>query len=68
MSVREAEETRDEAARREAERGGVGDVESAGETVAADAVGGDTTNQQPVGADTLARVDEKTKREERAED
>lgn len=61
MRVDEAD--RDETAGREAERGGAGDLESAGETVAADAVGGDTTDPQPVGADTLARVDEKTRRE-----
>ena len=61
--MREREEDHDEAARREAESGGAGDVESAGETVAADAVGGDTTDARPVGADTLARVDEKTKDE-----
>lgn len=60
--MREIEETHDEA-----RAGGVGDVETAGETTAADAVGGDTTDRRPVGADTLARVDEKTKREDGAE-
>ncbi len=61
--MREREEYHDDAARREAERGVAGDVESAGETVAADTIGGDTTDRRPVGADTLVRVDDKTKRE-----
>jgi hypothetical protein len=61
--MREREEDHDESARLEAESGGAGDVESAGETVAADATGGDTTDSRPVGADTLVRVDEKTKEE-----
>jgi hypothetical protein len=61
--MREIEETRDEARA----GGGVSDVETAGETTAADVVGGDTTDRRPVGADTLARVDEKTKREDGAE-
>jgi hypothetical protein len=61
--MREIEETHDEARA----GGGVGDVETAGETTAADAVGGDTTDWRPVGADTLARVDEKTKREDGTE-
>lgn len=33
----------------------VGDVETAGETTAADTIGG-TVNQKPVGADTLVKV------------
>jgi hypothetical protein len=61
--MRKIEEDHDEAARREAEDGGAGDLESAGETVAADSVGGDTTDARPVGAGTLVRVDEKTKKE-----
>jgi hypothetical protein len=61
--MRVDEEDRNEAAGREAGRGGVGDLETAGETVAADATGGDTSDARPVGADTLARVDEKTKQE-----
>jgi hypothetical protein len=38
--------------------GGVGDVETAGETVAADTISG-PTDTSPVGADTLAKVDDK---------
>lgn len=49
-------------------RGDAGDVEAAGETTAADMVGcNTTTDERPVGADTLVRVDEKTKREEGAD-
>lgn len=36
--------------------GGVGDVETAGETTAASTVGGDTTSAKPVGSDTMAKV------------
>lgn len=34
----------------------IGDVETAGETTAAATLGGDTSDQRPVGADTLVKV------------
>ncbi len=34
----------------------VGDVETAGETVAADTINSNPVNQKPVGADTLVKV------------
>ena len=41
-------------------KGGVGDVETAGETTAASAITG-PTDHRPVGADTLAKVDDTQK-------
>lgn len=51
----EADKTREDAPRRDSAEGAVGDVESAGETTAADTVGG-PENTKPVGADTLVKV------------
>ncbi|HVG35980.1 MAG TPA: hypothetical protein VM911_23200 [Pyrinomonadaceae bacterium] len=41
-------------------KGGVGDVETAGETTAASAITG-PVDDRPVGADTLAKVDDTQK-------
>lgn len=41
-------------------KGGVGDVETAGETTAASAISG-PVDHRPVGADTLAKVDDTQK-------
>lgn len=41
-------------------KGGVGDVETAGETTAASAISG-PVDDRPVGADTLAKVDDTQK-------
>ena len=49
-------EAHDEAARADANAGGAGDVETAGETTAAAAITG-PTDTRPVGADTLVKVD-----------
>jgi len=48
-----------DAARPDRAAGHVGDVETAGETVAADTISG-PTDTTPVGADTLAKVDDKS--------
>ncbi|HEV2915608.1 MAG TPA: hypothetical protein VGX92_20175 [Pyrinomonadaceae bacterium] len=54
----EPERTETDAAPNEStQQGGVGDVESAGETTAAVAIKG-PTDTRPVGADTLAKVDD----------
>ncbi|HEX8493255.1 MAG TPA: hypothetical protein VF658_10475 [Pyrinomonadaceae bacterium] len=53
--MEEAKRTEDDATQVEATSGGVGDVESAGETTAAAAIKGPTDNK-PVGADTLVKV------------
>jgi hypothetical protein len=47
-----------ERANDEAERGGVGDVEIAGETTAADTVSG-PADERPVGEGTQAKVEER---------
>jgi hypothetical protein len=47
-----------ERANDEAERGGVGDVETAGETTAADTVSG-PTDERPVGEGTEVKVEER---------
>ncbi|HEX8141540.1 MAG TPA: hypothetical protein VF553_03030 [Pyrinomonadaceae bacterium] len=52
----EPERTGSDAERPEATTSGVGDVETAGETTAADTIGG-PANTTPVGADTMAKVD-----------
>ena len=49
-----------ESANEDAERGGVGDLETAGETTAADTVKG-PADQKPVGEDTEVEVEEKQK-------
>lgn len=54
--MREQEESHDARARAEAERGGVGDVETAGETTAAATIGGNNASVKPVGAGTLVKV------------
>lgn len=51
----ETERTEGDATQDEAASGGVGDVESAGETTAAAAITG-PTDTTPVGADTLVKV------------
>ena len=52
------DQRKDEASRAGAAEGGVGDVESAGETTAAATTGGSSTaDTRPVGADTLVRVE-----------
>ena len=51
----DTDKTKDDAAQAEAESGGVGDVESAGETTAAVAISG-PADTRPVGADTLVKV------------
>jgi hypothetical protein len=58
----ETDRTEDDRAHADSTDGGVGDVETAGETTAAAAITGpaDTT---PVGADTLAKVDDAEKKE-----
>lgn len=50
----------DEAANQpDARDANVGDVETAGETTAADTINSSPANQKPVGADTLVKVAEK---------
>ncbi|MDX6694933.1 MAG: hypothetical protein QOF02_2536 [Blastocatellia bacterium] len=51
----EPEKTNDDAAANDATGSEVGDVESAGETTAADTISG-PTETKPVGADTLVKV------------
>ena len=61
----EPDETNDDATPDGSTReGGVGDVESAGETTAAATTGGSTAETRPVGADTLVKVADATKRAE----
>lgn len=60
-------QAQDEGARAEAQAERVGDVETAGETTAAGTISG-PAETAPVGAETLARVDERTRREESAAD
>jgi hypothetical protein len=48
-------EKNNDATRRGSTQGEVGDVEMAGETVAADAISG-PTHDKPVGADTMVKV------------
>jgi hypothetical protein len=51
----ETDKTENDATQAEAASGGVGDVESAGETTAAVAISG-PADTRPVGADTLVKV------------
>lgn len=51
----EPDGTKTEAAQADSTEGGVGDVETAGETTAAVAISG-PADTRPVGADTLAKV------------
>jgi hypothetical protein len=51
----EVNDANDAAARVDAAKGDVGDVEAAGETTAAEMIGG-TPDTRPVGADTLANI------------
>lgn len=51
----QTDKTKDDATQDEAASGGVGDVESAGETTAAVAISG-PVDDRPVGADTLVKV------------
>jgi hypothetical protein len=64
-----AETTKPESdtARPDSRTGHVGDVETAGETVAADTISG-PTDTRPVGADTLAKVNDKQHSEGRDDD
>jgi hypothetical protein len=48
-------ETDDAAAQNDSTTGGVGDVEAAGETTAAEMIGG-APDTRPVGADTIANI------------
>lgn len=52
----ETKRTENDATQAEAESGGIGDVESAGETTAAAAIKG-PADPRPVGADTLVKVE-----------
>ena len=54
--MEEAKQRNDEVGREGSTRGGVGDVESAGETTAAATLGGTNEHAKPVGADTLVKV------------
>jgi hypothetical protein len=54
--MKERDETGEGTARVGATEGGVGDVETAGETTAAATVGGGSGETKPVGADTLVKV------------
>ena len=49
------DENVDAAAQNDSTRGGVGDVEAAGETTAAEMIGG-APDTRPVGADTIANI------------
>jgi hypothetical protein len=53
----------DDKLREELPAGGVGDVETAGETTAAATIGGNE-NEKPVGADTLVKIQGETNTEE----
>ena len=53
--MKEQEKTRDDVAQVDATDGGVGDVETAGETTAAAAITG-PTDTRAVGADTMVKV------------
>ena len=55
-------EATNEATNEEAERGGAGDLETAGETTAADTIKG-PDDQRPVGEGTQVKVTEKQNRE-----
>ena len=70
LMTEEPDETNNDAPRaRTTREGGVGDVETAGETTAAAATTGDsTTETRPVGADTLVKVADRPAPPKRAED
>ena len=53
--MKEQKKINDDAAQADATDGGVGDVETAGETTAAAAITG-PTDTRPVGADTMVKV------------
>jgi hypothetical protein len=56
----EPDEVEKDKSETERTEGGIGDVEMAGETTAASAIHG-PTDDRPVGADTLAKVDDTQK-------
>jgi hypothetical protein len=53
--MKETDGANDAATQDDADRGGVGDVEAAGETTAAEMIGG-PPDTRPVGLDTIANV------------
>lgn len=53
--MKEADHVNDETAQNDSTTGGVGDVEAAGETTAAEMIGG-APDTRPVGVDTLANI------------
>jgi hypothetical protein len=67
MQMAETDKPNNDAARPDRAAGHVGDVETAGETVAADTITG-PTDTTPVGADTLAKVNDKSDSEESGKD
>lgn len=62
--MRESDEVEKEKNETDLTKGGVGDVETAGETTAASVITG-PVDDRPVGADTLAKVDDTQKPRDR---